>query len=51
MSGRRSRAEIASFSACPKNSDLTPASKIFSVFFGGRFETISEQQREVSNMR
>ena len=44
-SGRHSRAENASFSVCPENPDLTPASKIFSVVFDGHFETISEQRR------
>ena len=49
--GRHSRAKKAPFSGCLKFSDLMPASKSFSIFSGGHFETISEQRRKVSNLR
>jgi len=51
MSGRHSRAEKAPFSVCLKSSDLTLASKKFSVAFGGHFEMISEQRSGISNLR
>ena len=45
------RAEKAPFSVCPEFSDLTPASKLFSVVFDGHFETIFEQRAVVSILR
>jgi len=42
-SGRHSRAENAPFSGCPELADLMPASKSFSAFSGGHFETVFEQ--------
>jgi len=50
-SGRHFRAEKAPFSVCWEFSDLTPASKSFSAFSGGHFETISEQREVVSILR
>ena len=41
----------APFSVCLKFSDLTLASKKFSVVFGGHFEMISEQRSGISNLR
>ncbi len=41
----------AAFSVCLKFSDLTLASKKFSVAFGGQFEMISEQRIGISNLR
>jgi hypothetical protein len=50
-SGRHSRAENAPFSGYPELADLMPASKSFSVFSRGHFETISEQREVVSILR
>jgi len=51
ISGRHFRAEKAPVSVCWEISDLMLASKLFSVFFDGHFETFFEQQEAVSNLR